>query len=826
MITRELQNTLNEAYSEAMRRRHEFLTLEHLLYAMLQEKTGRDVIEHCGGDAEAIRKELDKFLKESMEQLPKGKDGLPEQTATFERVIERAQIQAHSAGQPSIDSGHLIVAMFQERRSQAVFLLEQAGISRLDVLNYISHGISKIASDDPYPDHGPGEGGEGRRVSDPLADFCVDLIAQAQNNKIDPLIGREAEVQRTIQVLCRRRKNNPIYVGEPGVGKTAIAEGLALKIQRGEVPKILHGAEVFSLDMGSLVAGTKFRGEFEERLKAVLKALKAKPGVILFIDEIHTIVKAGAIEGGSMDASNLLKPALASGELRCIGSTTHSEYKSSFEKDKALARRFQKIDVNEPSIADTIKILKGLQSHYEEFHGVKYTDDAIMAAAELAGKHINDRFLPDKAIDVIDEVGATVKLLEEGEREERIVTAEDVETTVARMAKIPPKTVTGSDKDRLRNLESELKKFIYGQNHAIEQLVNAIKVSRSGLGSPTKPIGSFLFSGPTGVGKTELSKQLAKVLGVNFLRFDMSEYMEKHTVSRLIGAPPGYVGFDQGGILTDAINKTPHAVVVLDEIEKAHPDLFNILLQVMDHATLTDNTGKKADFRNVILIMTTNAGARDMMGDNFGFKNVGSRDSGVPREASDLEREQSIARGESNTQGFGMGMGRGAIERTFSPEFRNRLDAWIAFNPLTYNDILRVVDKFINEVKEQLIEKSVTMKLSESARTWFAEKGFDKQYGARPMARLIKQKVRERLADELIFGVLEHGGKVFVDVQNGEFKIDCSAADDEPDNEPVEKPAAKPDVRPKTNKPDDDAEPGDKPDGPSDEPAKSPKKGK
>ncbi len=805
MITRELQNTLNEAYSEAMRRRHEFLTLEHLLYAMLKEKTGREVIENCGGDVSFISRELEVYLKEKIEQLPKGKDGLPEQTATFERAIERAQIQAQSSGQTSIDSGHLIAAMFHERRSYAVYLLEQAGISRLDVLNYISHGISKINSDDADSDGdavAPGGEANGRRKTNPLEDFCVDLIAQAQENKIDPLIGREAEVTRTIQILCRRRKNNPIYVGEPGVGKTAIAEGLALKIQRGEVPKQLLGAEVFALDMGSLVAGTKFRGEFEERLKGVLKALKAKPGVILFIDEIHSIVKAGAVEGGSMDASNLLKPALASGELRCIGSTTHSEYKSAFEKDKALARRFQKIDVTEPSIADTIKILKGLQGHYEEFHGVKYTDDAIIAAAELAGKHINDRFLPDKAIDVIDEVGATVKLLDEESRPERTVTSEDVEATVARMAKIPPKTVTGSDKDRLRNLESELKKFIYGQDHAVEQLVNAIKVSRSGLGSPTKPIGSFLFSGPTGVGKTELSKQLAKVLGVNFLRFDMSEYMEKHTVSRLIGAPPGYVGFDQGGILTDAVSKTPHAVVVLDEIEKAHPDLFNILLQVMDHATLTDNTGKKADFRNVILIMTTNAGARDMMGDNIGFQRAVVKDDG-PKHVSDAEKEKSIARGESNNQGFGMGMGRGAIERTFSPEFRNRLDAWIAFNPLTYKDILRVVDKFINEVKEQLIDKKVTMKLSEDARTWFADKGFDKQYGARPMARLIKQKIRERLADELIFGVLEHGGKVFVDVQDGEFKIDCQKAekDDADDFEeeagkPLTKPESKPDSKP------------------------------
>ncbi len=814
MITRELQNTLNEAYSEAMRRRHEFLTLEHLLYAMLKENTGREVIENCGGDLKFIKTELEAYFKEKMEQLPKGKDILPEQTATFERAIERAQIQAHSAGQPSIDSGHLLAAMFHEKRSFAVYLLEQSGISRLDILNWISHGIAKGNTSDEsdlLEEVGAGPGSGRPAKTNPLEDFCVDLIAQAQENKIDPLIGREAEVERTIQVLCRRRKNNPIYVGEPGVGKTAIAEGLALKIHRGEVPKQIQGAEVYALDMGSLVAGTKFRGEFEERLKGVLKALKAKPGVILFIDEIHTIVRAGSVEGGSMDASNLLKPALASGELRCIGSTTHSEYKGSFEKDKALARRFQKIDITEPSIADTIKILKGLQGHYEEFHGIKYSDDAIIAAAELSAKHINDRFLPDKAIDVIDETGATLKLIDEEIRPDRTVSSEDVETTVARMAKIPPKTVTGSDKDRLRNLESELKKFIYGQDHAIEQLVNAIKVSRSGLGSPTKPIGSFLFSGPTGVGKTELSKQLAKVLGVNFLRFDMSEYMEKHTVSRLIGAPPGYVGFDQGGILTDAINKTPHAVVVLDEIEKAHPDLFNILLQVMDHATLTDNTGKKADFRNVILIMTTNAGARDMMADNIGFKRAAMKDDG-PREISGEEKEKSIARGESNNSGFGMGMGRGAIERTFSPEFRNRLDAWIAFNPLTYRDILRVVDKFINEVKEQLIEKRVTMQLSEAARVWFAEKGFDKQYGARPMARLIKQKIRERLADELIFGVLEHGGKVEVDVADGEFKIDCQPKGPEDEDVDIEDFEEAEEIKM-----------GDQ--GPEEQPAKSPGKG-
>jgi ATP-dependent Clp protease ATP-binding subunit ClpA len=791
MITRELQNTLNEAYSEAMKRRHEFLTLEHLLYAMLREKTGSEVIENCGGDVTVIADELEAYLNEKMEKLPGGKDALPEQTATFERAIERAQIQAQSSGLSVIDSGHLIAAMFHERRSYAVYVLEKAGISRLDVLNYISHGISKSSlgsdSDEAVAPGGADGEGQSRRRLNPLEEFCVDLLQQARDNKIDPLIGREAEVERTIQILCRRRKNNPLYVGDPGVGKTAIAEGLALKIARGQVPKQLMASEVFMLDMGSLIAGTKFRGEFEERLKSIVKDLQKRPGVILFIDEIHTIVRAGAVEGGAMDASNILKPALAKGELRCIGSTTYNEYKASFEKDKGLARRFQKVEIAEPNIADTIKILQGLKSHYEEFHQVVFHPEAIVAAAELSAKHINERFLPDKAIDVIDEAGATVKLLEDELRPEKVVTAEDVEATVARMAKIPPKTVSGSDKQRLRNMEVELRKFIYGQDHAVEQLVNAIKLSRAGLGSPTKPIGSFLFSGPTGVGKTELAKQLAKVLGVNFIRFDMSEYMEKHTVSRLIGAPPGYVGFDQGGLLTDAVTKTPHAVIVLDEIEKAHPDLFNILLQVMDHASLTDNNGKKADFRNAILIMTTNAGARDMMGDNIGFQ-VDQGKKAAVRVVDQQEKDKAAARGETNVQGFGMGMGRGAIERTFSPEFRNRLDAWIAFNPLTYDDIVRVVDKFVNEVKELLIEKEVTLSLTDNARTWFADKGFDRQYGARPMARIIKQKIREPLADELLFGVLEHGGKVSVDVVDGELKIGCEKA--------VEPPAAS-DAEPK-----------------------------
>ncbi len=778
--TKELQATLNAAYQDAAKRRHEYITLEHTLLALLNEKTGCDVIQSCGGDIQKLKVELEKFLSDGMEPVPKGFEQIPEPTAAFQRVFERAIIQATSAGQSTVDGGNFIAAMFQEKRSHAVYLLEQQSISRLDVLNYISHGISKIG---PYPDNddgdlnsgfGPAEHEEGgKAVRDPLAAFTVNLIERAKENKIDPLIGREDEVQRTIHVLSRRRKNNPIYVGDPGVGKTAIAEGLALKIQRGEVPAALKDAEVYMLDMGALIAGTKFRGQFEERLKAVIKALQKKPGVILFIDEIHTIVGAGAVSGGTMDGANLLKPALASGELRCIGSTTYPEYKSAFEKDKALARRFQKIEISEPSIEDTIKILHGLKPYYEEHHGVKYSDESIKVAAELAAKHINDRFLPDKAIDVIDEVGAAIKLMPEDVRADKEIVALDVEEIVARMAKIPAKTVSGSDKERLQNLEPELRTVIYGQDQAIRQLVRAIKLSRSGLSAPTKPIGSFLFSGPTGVGKTELAKQLAHVLGVNFLRFDMSEYMEKHTVSRLIGAPPGYVGFDQGGLLTDAIGKTPHAVLVLDEIEKAHPDLFNILLQVMDHATLTDNNGKKADFRNVILIMTTNAGAREMVAADIGFQFAAAQTPATRQENKEPKDEGSK---DKPALSIGVSKGKDAIERTFSPEFRNRLDAWIVFNPLTHKEIVRVVDKFVREVKAQLSEKNVELELTDAAREWLSRKGFDKLYGARPMARLIQQKIKEPLADEVLFGKLEHGGKVVVDEKDGEIHLSCLAA--------------------------------------------------
>jgi ATP-dependent Clp protease ATP-binding subunit ClpA len=775
MITKELQETLNNAVQEAVKRRHEYVTLEHLLFALVTETTASDVLRSCGADVDELRESLIKFFSEAMESLPGKAAQTPELTAAFQRVLERAAIQAQSSGQTVIDGGNVIAAMFQEKRSHAVYLLEKQQISRLDILNYISHGVAKYGGNVPDEmedaERVGGPGGGRRRAKDPLAEYCVNLNQKAQDNKIDPLIGRESEVHRTIQVLCRRRKNNPIYVGDPGVGKTAIAEGLALKIQRGEVPNVLKDAEVYMLDMGSLIAGTKYRGEFEERMKAVIKALQKKPGVILFIDEIHTIVGAGAVSGGLMDASNILKPALASGELRCIGSTTYPEYKSAFERDKALARRFQKIEISEPSIADTIKILQGLKSFYEEFHHVKYTDEAVVAAAELAGKHINDRFLPDKAIDVLDEVGAAIKLLPDDKRATKEVTSDDVELVVARMAKIPPKSVSGSDKERLQSLEQELKNVIFGQNHAIEQLVRIIKLSRAGLGLPTKPIGSFLFSGPTGVGKTELAKQLAKVLGINFMRFDMSEYMEKHTVSRLIGAPPGYVGFDQGGLLTDAINKTPHAVLVLDEIEKAHPDIFNILLQVMDHATLTDNNGKKADFRNVIVIMTTNAGAREMTALDIGFGH-----GGKPSFVEDPTQPASKTV-------LGFSKGKDAIERTFSPEFRNRLDAWIAFNQLSHSEIIKVVDKFVAEVEDQLKEKNVFLKLMPAAREWLAEKGFDKLFGARPMSRMVQQKIREPLAEELLFGNLQNGGTVVVDMKDGNIVLETKPST------PIEKDA-------------------------------------
>jgi ATP-dependent Clp protease ATP-binding subunit ClpA len=748
MITKELQATLTAAVEEAAARRHEHVTLEHLLFALLSDEKASDVITNCGGDINALRRELEKFFADNVEQL--GESSLadaPEQTLMFARVLQYALLQAEGSGQKEVDGGNILAALFQAERSYAVYLLKAQGVTRLDVLNYLAHGISKLAGDaDPSVE---GWGADDEEVAtetarDPLAAYTVELVEHASEGHIDPLIGRSVEVLRTIQILCRRRKNNPIYVGEPGVGKTAIAEGLALKIHKGEVPDVLKDAKVFALDMGAVLAGTKYRGEFEQRFKAIISALKKIPDAILFIDEIHTIVGAGAVSGGSMDASNILKPALASGSLRCIGSTTYPEYKAAFERDRALARRFQKIEIGEPSVAETVEILNGLKSYYEEHHGVRYSTEALQLAAELAAKYLHDRFLPDKAIDVIDEAGAAMKLLPAGERPETVGAAE-IELVLSRMAKIPPKTVGGSERDRLRELERELKSVIFGQDAAIEQIVKAIKLSRSGLGNQEKPTGSFLFSGPTGVGKTELAKQLAVALAVEFLRFDMSEYAESHTVSRLIGAPPGYVGFDQGGLLTDAVNKTPYAVLVLDEIEKAHPNLFNILLQVMDHATLTDNNGKKADFRNVVLIMTTNAGAHELSAGGMGFQ----------------------------TNETGRGKGRGAIERTFSPEFRNRLDAWIAFDALSFESIERVVDKLVEEVNAQLVERNVTVRLTEDARAWLARRGYDRAMGARPMARLIQQKIREPLAEELLFGAtLERGGEVMVEVKDDDIALD------------------------------------------------------
>ncbi|WP_338863948.1 ATP-dependent Clp protease ATP-binding subunit ClpA [Myxococcus stipitatus] len=748
LIAKELQASFRTALEEARKMRHEYLTLEHLLLALTREARTREVLKACGANVKRLQERLVSFLEETVERLPEGVEAEPQQTIGVERVLHRAAMHALSADQKLIDGGDVLVALFREEESHALYVLQQEGVSRLDLLNYISHGISK----DGEGDEGESESAEGGAVpagddddgesprKSPLEAYTVQLNIEAKEGRIDPLIGRDKELERTIQVLSRRRKNNPLYVGEAGVGKTAIAEGLALHIHEGRVPEPLKNAVVYSLDMGALLAGTKFRGQFEERLKGVLKALQEQKDAILFIDEIHTIVGAGATSGGSMDASNLLKPALASGRLRCIGSTTYQEYKSAIEKDRALSRRFQKIEVAEPSVEDTILILEGLKSRYEEHHGVKYTPEAIRASAELSAKHINDRFLPDKAIDVIDETGAAEKLKPEGVRTNTVTDA-DVEAVVAKMAKIPAKSVSASEGVQLQNLEKELQGVIFGQDSAIKDLVSAIKLARSGLRAPEKPIGSFLFSGPTGVGKTELAKQLAQSLGVEFLRYDMSEYSEKHTVSRLIGAPPGYVGFDQGGLLTDAVRKHPYAVVVLDEIEKAHPDLFNILLQVMDHATLTDNNGRKADFRNIVLILTTNAGAQEMS-----TKSIGFGDLAKPADATRAKK---------------------AIERTFTPEFRNRLDGWILFSGLPPEVILKVVDKEVRLLQKMLTERKVTLELTSAARAWLAERGYDPAFGARPMARLVDNSLKKPLAEALLFGDLKHGGTAHYDVDAG-----------------------------------------------------------
>ncbi len=743
MLTRELEETLNFAVDEAVKHKHEFVTLEHLLFALLEDSAAREILFNCGAELDEIGCALQEYFANVIEKMPPDVKAMPELTTTFQSTISYAVLQAEGSGQQAVDGGNILAAIYQAEQSYAVYLLLQQGVTRLDILNYISHGISKVEFGEPFGggiddldededfEHGVGRRQQGK----PLESFCVELVAKAAAGEIDPIVGRMAEIERTIQVLCRRKKNNPLYVGEPGVGKTALAEGLALKISEGDVPDVLQGAKVFALDMGAVLAGTRYRGDFEQRFKAIINDIKKEENAILFIDEIHTIVGAGAVSGGSMDASNILKPALAAGELRCIGSTTHAEYKAAFDRDRALARRFQRIDINEPTVDETYQILKGLKKFYEQHHGVKYSNESLKTAAELSGKYINDRFLPDKAIDVIDEVGASVKLLPASRRPKK-VSVQMVENTIARMAKIPPKTVVADERSRLKTLRDDIKKAIFGQDEAINAIVDAIQISRAGLGHETKPVGSFLFSGPTGVGKTEVSKQLAESLGVEFIRFDMSEYAEPHTVSRLIGAPPGYVGFDQGGLLTEAIMRTPHAVLVLDEIEKAHPNLFNLLLQVMDSATLTDNNGKKADFRNVILIMTTNAGARELSSGGVGFRN-----------SSDTK-----------------GNAKGVIERTFTPEFRNRLDAWVPFKALDLEVIKLIVDKFIKELNGQLAEKRVLVKLTEDAREWLATHGFDSRYGARPMSRLIHEKIKQPLANEILFGKLADGGSALVEV--------------------------------------------------------------
>ncbi len=745
MLTRELEETLSLAVDEAVRHKHEFVTMEHLLFALLEDPAARVVLAACGAQIDEIARALQEYFEGVLEKVPGEEKVMPELTSTFQSTISYAVLQAEGSGQPAVDGANILAALYQAEQSYAVYLLLQQGITRLDVLNYIAHGISKVDPTEAFPDIEFDDDQEmpaGSRRKDPLESFTVELVAKAAAGEIDPIVGRSDEIERTIQVLCRRKKNNPLYVGEPGVGKTALAEGLALKISEGDVPEVLANAKIYALDMGAVLAGTRYRGDFEQRFKAIITELKQQENAILFIDEIHTIVGAGAVSGGSMDASNILKPALAAGELRCIGSTTHAEYKAAFDRDRALARRFQRIDINEPTADETFEILKGLKRFYESHHGVKYSNESLRTAADLAGKYINDRFLPDKAIDVIDEVGASVKLLPAGRRPKK-VTVQMVENTIARMAKIPPKTVVADEKLRLRTLRDDIKKAIYGQDAAIDAIVDAIQISRAGLGHETKPVGSFLFSGPTGVGKTEVAKQLAEILGVEFIRFDMSEYAEPHTVSRLIGAPPGYVGFDQGGLLTEAIMRTPHAVLVLDEIEKAHPNLFNLLLQVMDSATLTDNNGKKADFRNVILIMTTNAGARDLSSGGLGFRN-----------ASDTK-----------------GNAKGVIERTFTPEFRNRLDAWVPFKALDIDVIKLIVDKFIKELNGQLAEKRVLVHLTEDAREWLAKNGFDARYGARPMSRLIHEKIKQPLANEILFGGLANGGSALAEVRNDELVL-------------------------------------------------------
>jgi ATP-dependent Clp protease ATP-binding subunit ClpA len=743
MLSKELEFTLNLAFKEAREKNHEFMTVEHLLYALLGNPSAVEVLRACGGNLEQLKQDVGIFLEETTPKLSAEDTRETQPTLGFQRVLQRAVFHVQSSDKTEVTGANVLVAIFSEQESQAVYFLNKLNITRLDVVNYISHGISKVY--DQAEENT--ENAEEAETADstakqPLETFAVNLNEQAAQGKIDPLIGRRAEVQRTIQILCRRRKNNPLFVGEAGVGKTALAEGLAKMIVDGEVPNVLLNCTIYALDLGALVAGTKYRGDFEKRFKAVLNQLQKEEGAILFIDEIHTIIGAGAASGGVMDASNLMKPMLASGELKCVGSTTFQEYRGIFEKDHALTRRFQKVDITEPSVEETIDILKGLKTRFEEYHKIKYSARALRSAAELADRYINDRHLPDKAVDVIDEAGAGQRLLPPSRRK-KTVGVHEIEHVIAQMARIPEKTVSATDKEGLRNLERDLKMVVYGQDDAIETLSAAIKMSRSGLGNDEKPIGSFLFAGPTGVGKTEVTRQLARIMGLELVRFDMSEYMERHTVSRLIGAPPGYVGYDQGGLLTEAITKNPHVVLLLDEVEKAHPDVFNLLLQVMDHGTLTDNNGRKADFRNVAIVMTTNAGAQDSSRASIGFTRQDHSSDAME-----------------------------AIKRLFTPEFRNRLDAIVQFNALGPDHISRVVDKFIFELEAQLQEQNVTIEVTADARVWLAERGYDPKMGARPMARTIQQYIKKPLAEELLFGELAQGGHLIINLGDDELSFE------------------------------------------------------
>jgi ATP-dependent Clp protease ATP-binding subunit ClpA len=757
MFSKDLEVTIGHCYKQAREQRHEFMTVEHLLLALTENQSALGALRACGVDLPRLSSELERIILETVPVLPQGDERDTQPTLGFQRVLQRAVYHVQSSGRKEVTGANVLVAIFGEKDSHAVYFMHQQEITRLDVVNYISHGIAKIGDDaatsSPSTEREGEESGEPK--GNPLHEFASNLNELALEGKIDPLIGRADEIERTIQVLCRRRKNNPLYVGEAGVGKTALAEGLAKRIVDGEVPEVLESATIWSLDLGALVAGTKYRGDFEKRLKAVIGQLKKQPGAILFIDEIHTIIGAGSASGGTMDASNLIKPMLASGELRCIGSTTFQEYRGVFEKDRALARRFQKIDVVEPTVADSLEILKGLRSRFEEHHHVSYTNEALKAAVDLSVKHIPDRLLPDKAIDVIDEAGARQRLLPEDQRTGKVDVTE-VEYIVAKMARIPAKQVSASDRDVLRNLERNLKMVVFGQDPAIEALAASIKMARSGLADPSKPIGCFLLAGPTGVGKTEVTKQLAMQLGIEMIRFDMSEYMEGHSVSRLVGAPPGYVGFDQGGLLTEAVVKHPHAVLLLDEIEKAHPDVFNILLQVMDRGVLTDTNGREANFKNVVVVMTTNAGAALASRRSMGF----------------VEQKHDSDAME-------------VIRRTFTPEFRNRLDAIIQFGALDFEHILRVVDKFLIELESQLTEKHVSLDVDSDARRWLADHGFDPQMGARPMARVIQEKVKRALADELLFGKLTEGGLVRLSVRDGELQVDCETIEPAEVTEPA-----------------------------------------